>query len=151
MNQRMRNRSRNAAMLLGQLVERRDGGRIAQHDSDLPALRTQRRLTLRAGFGLGHELSLRVLRIVTTHGIRATVGHVARRPAGERLAVNPNIERAIRFFGDRDRSTNRESFGEFLAEHGRLRSGPIPPMSESYAVTSDVSTPFDIASQQAYA
>jgi Arc/MetJ family transcription regulator len=148
MNQRMRNRSRNAAMFLGKLVERRNGNRIAQHDSDLPALRTQRRLTLRARLGLGHDLSLRVLRIVTTHGIRAAVGHVARRPTGERLAVNSHIERAIRFFGDRDRRANRERFGEFLAEHGRLRSGPIPPMSESYAVTSDVSTTFDIASQQ---
>lgn len=140
MNQRSRNGSRHAAMPLGQLIKRSNGGRIAKDDSNLPTLVAQRSLTLGAGLGLGHRSSLRVLRIVAAHGFSATVGHLAVRATSEQLAVDAYAERAVRFFGDRDRRANRELVGEFLAEHGRLRSGPIPPMSESYAVTSDVST-----------
>lgn len=154
MNQRSRNRSRHAAMPCGQPVECIDCNGVAQHHRDLASLISQRRLSLRACLGFGHSGRRQI-----THVLQAlAVGLQFRQLRGDGLAPL--------FFGGSDRKppllnsdSNKVSClftdqgGEVSALsknfiHDRPHSGPIPPMSESYAVTSDVSTPFDIAPQQ---
>jgi len=140
MNKRSRNRSRHTTMLVSQLIERRNSRRIAQHHGDLTTTRNAGGLALGAGLGL-HSVR-RMLRVKPAHSFRALVGSFARRPAGERLAVDANEERAVSFGGDCDRSANLAELFNTLGFHGFIQSRPIPPMCESYAVTSDVSTPF---------
>lgn len=162
MNQRMRNRSRNAAVLLGQLVERRDGIGVTQNHGDLPAMRAQRRLTLRAGLGFGHSSPpcAKRCRASTAKypaiGPASTVMSFERPEIGtERTIVNMPALTCVAMCGSRWRAarvvsisvkpvglaTMRATSAEYsVCDMAAISSGPIPPMNESYAVTSDVST-----------
>ena len=138
MNQRSRNSRSYAAMLLVQLVERRNGRRIAQHDGDLTATGDAGGLALGAGLGC-HLRNHQGAGVVTAHVIRAVLGVLNSRPAREGRAILADDEGAIRFSCNRD---GGEKLGDLFGGfdfHGLLQSGPIPPMCESYTVTSDVS------------
>jgi hypothetical protein len=146
MNQRAANRSRHAAVLSRQLVECRNSGGVAKDNGDLPALVAQGCLALRTGLGLAH--SSRQL----AHEVKAlAVGLPLGQLGGNELATVP----AGGLHGKDALShcdTNQLAAGLFLqggskvaglgkcCVHLTLPSGPIPPMGESYAVTSDVST-----------
>lgn len=140
MNQRSRNRRRHAAMSLSQLVERCNRIRVAQHNGNLASLLAKRSLTLGAGLGLGHGSSLRMRGVKAANGSRATLRNFTARPARKRLVADAHKEGSVYFGGNGNRRADGELFSEFLAEHGHLQIGSIPPMCESYIVTSDVST-----------
>ena len=141
MNQRSRDSRCNPTAQLGQLVERRNGRRLAQHDGDLTALGAVGFLP--AG-GLGfHSVRTRSKQLATVLGVnRHSV-----------VMVEPErMPRWIDIHGLSSRSVDQELSNRFrrgawnsegwAVVHGLLQSGPIPLMCESYAVTSDVSTPF---------
>lgn len=139
MNQCSRNCRRHAAMLLGQLVQRSNRGRIAQHHGDLATTGDAGSLTL--GAGLGPHSVRRCGRedftaIRGEHGTRLGFADV------ERAAVSGDVAPACGslFNGASDDRSGKAGRVELRANvHGLFQSGPIPPMSESYSVTSDVS------------
>jgi hypothetical protein len=139
MNQRSRNRRRHATMPFGQLVESRNGRRIAQHHGDLPATGNAGGLALGAGLGL-HSRIHQCVSVVAAHVRSTALGAFSRCPASYRLAVFTHDKGSFLVGRNRD---DGEKLGDFLGGfdfHGYLRSGLIPPMCESYVVTSDVST-----------
>ena len=140
MNQRSRNSRRHATMLDHQLVKRSNGRSIAQHHRDLPSTRNAGGLAL--GACLGRHLMHRGRRedFATVSGQHRACLCLA---DVERSAVLGDIAPARRSLfdsasDDRGGKAGRVEFGTSV--HGLLHSGPIPPMGESYAVTSDVST-----------
>jgi hypothetical protein len=138
---RIHNRSRYAAMLSSQLVERRNSNRIAKNDSDLPAFITQCGLTLRSSFWLGHWSTFRSKQLATMLGMD---GFGAGLIEPERNAVSVNVNP---FTGSGGKHYLRQFIGNIrgvrigrASIHIYLRSREILPMCESYSVTSDVST-----------
>lgn len=142
MNKCLANRRSNTAVALRKGVKRRNGSRIAQHYGDLPALGAQRGLTLCAGLGLGHGSMFRGEEIAALLGMRF-LGRLLVKPERLSALINPNPlpGGSVGYeLGNGRREVTRH-FVSGTAVHVHLPGGPIPPMSESYAVTSDVSTP----------
>jgi len=144
MNQRSRNRRRNPLVLIGQLIKRRNGSRIAQHHGDLTATGNAGGLALGAGLWL--HLRSHLAHVLNAFGMRLPAGQLL----GHRLAAlfrgGCNCKQTL-FNGDPDKlaglftkiGSKGAAFSENLV-HGLLQSGPIPPMCESYTVTSDNAT-----------
>ena len=137
MNQRSRNRRRHATVLFRQLVERRNSRRIAQHHGDLTTTGNAGGLALSAGLGLAHG-SIRLGDFVHGDELGAFLGeHVHHIECRAPLTLRRNV---IRHSFQRASVRSRVGADHAVKIHGHLRSGEIPPMSESYTVTSDVST-----------
>lgn len=147
MNQCMSNRSCHASMLGRQLIERRNGGMVTQHYGNLPPLLAQRGLTLGTSLWRGHSGG-QLAHEVHALAVRLPASEAGRDELSAFLVSGRYREEAA-FHGD------SYYFASFCADglskgaalskdrkHCHLRSGPIPPMGESYAVTSDVSTPY---------
>jgi hypothetical protein len=140
MNQRSRNRRRNPLVLIGQLIKRRNGCRIAQHNGNLTTTGDAFGLALGAGLGLhsvhqGRREDFATMRGKHCAGPRFT--------DVERAAIWADVApaRCCLFDSARDDSSGKSGRVELGANvHGLLQSGVIPPMDESYTVTSDVST-----------
>ena len=139
MNQRRRNRSRDAAMLCRQLVERRNGRRVTQHHSDLTATGGACRLALGAGLG-AHSSHFgrkngKAEQLLPLHRFGLAVPRGAAIPADhDPFALGAGNDGVLQCGG------NVGGRGELGTNHEGLQAGRIPAMSESYAVTSDVST-----------
>jgi hypothetical protein len=146
MNQRSRNSSRNATMPFGQLVERRDGRRIAQHHGDLAATGDAGGLALGASLGLDHGLGGELAHVNHALCVRLPAGQLL----GHRLAALFRSGRDGKFalldgYANKGSCLGTDGGGQFAAlgkglVHGLLQSGPIPLMCESYIVTSDNAT-----------
>lgn len=153
MNQRSSNRRRHAPMPFGQLVECRNGFRVAQHHSDLAPLLAQISLTLGAGLGLCHGSGRKLAHEVKAFAMRLPTGQLGSDEPAAVLAGGGDGENAL-LDGDSNQLARQvadfcsqfASFGNRI--HVHLRGGQIPPMYESYTVTSDVSTLFDCAVQK---
>ena len=135
MSERMDNSRSHAPVLGDELVERGNGGGIAQHHGYLPALVAKCGLTLRAGLGLHGllaglaELCRRGFQRCHVFGVRLLrlgelAGHLVATDLGDG-------------FDERGHSVSAAGFGV----HFSLRVGPIPTMCLSSHVTSDASTP----------
>jgi hypothetical protein len=146
MNQRSGNSSRNPAMPFNQLVERRNGRRIAQHHGDLSATGNAGGLALGAGLWLDHGLGGELAHVNHALCVRLPAGQLL----GHRLAAffrgGCNGKQSL-FNCDPDKLAGLGADGgsQFAAlgkglVHGLLQSGPIPLMCESYTVTSDNAT-----------
>lgn len=134
------NRSGDAAMFGYQRIKRSNGGRVAQDDGNLSALRAVCGLTV--GFGL-------------LHGSLTRSEEGAERFSGDERAnqfamLSREILPPVTVFANQAHG-RPERDGLALAEvvqrkvavsqhHGGFHVGPIPTMCQSYTVTSDVST-----------
>lgn len=146
MNQRSRNRRSYAAMLGREPVERVDGMRIPKDNGYLPALCAQRGLPLSAGLWLGHGSGRQLAHEFEAIAIRLPSGELRSHKLPAFLAGGLDGESALL-----DRDSDQLATGLFLERgskgagfsklnvHCHLRSGRIPPMCESYTVTSDAS------------
>lgn len=140
MNQRSRNRSRHAAMPCGQLVERRNGRRIAQHHGDLPATGNAGGLALSAGLGF-HRSDF----AVALGALGQAIFQPLRNLHDLAAVVVRQLLVAFRLGGDvvlgMGKREARGAFGVGVVlggeGHGWLRVGTTGPSSH---VTSDVST-----------
>lgn len=135
MNQRSRNCRRHAAVLIDQLVERRNGRRVAQNHGDLTATGHAGGLAL--GAGLGFHSVRQSFSIKAANVGCAAVSNLTRRPTAMWLAILANDEGSVCFSCDRDGGEQLGDFFGGLDFHDLLQNGLIPPMCESYAVTSD--------------
>ena len=137
MNKRSRNRRRNPAMSFGQLVERRNGCRIAQHHGDLAATGGAFSFALGAGLWLHSVHQGRREDFATMRGKHcAGLGFAD----VERAAIRGDIApaRCRLFDSARDDSSGKSGRVELRTNvHGLLQSGRTPPMDESYSVTSN--------------
>ena len=131
MNQRSRNSRSRSAMLGDQLVKRRNGRRIAQYDGDLSA--TGDAVGFPLGAGLGLHSGRQRFSVVAANVGGATVSNLTRRPTAMGLAIFANDEGSVGFSCDRDGGEQLGYLFGGLDFHVSLRSGPIPPMCESYA------------------
>lgn len=144
MNQCSRNRRRHAAMPFGQFIERRNGRRIAQHDSNRTATRDARRLALSAGLWLGHGSDFAVtLGALGESGLKPfrNLNHFAAMVVRQ-LCVARCLELTVVVSVVEGGAAGVFSVPAIHFGKGHITSpsGPIPPMCESYTVTSDVST-----------
>lgn len=163
MNQRSLHSSSHAAMLRRQPVKRLDGLGVAQKDGDLPPLRTVGRLALSAGLGLGHDSAQQLAEFGgnacgaglhfnggSHRGFRRVATELAGLGAGSPLCDRAQVcghgeevflDGLRVSLGSGHAEDEGGSFGWGLgSNHFVLRVGPIPTMSQSYAVTSDEST-----------
>lgn len=171
MNQRSRNRRRNPLVLIGQLIKRRNGRRIAQHHGDLSATGNAGGLALGAGLWLVHGSAEQLLVNGPLVKLALKLGKVC---ADFLVVVNDEVKAAIvHLFDVAVTGIEEASSLPFIAVgvhkplradaviriakviagglgglklleshrgHGLLQSGLIPPMDESYIVTSDNAT-----------
>lgn len=150
MNQCMTDRCRHPAVFGSEFIQCGHGSRIAQHNGNLPATSDAGGLALRAGLG-GHWLTTHE-RFALRGATFLILGTFAK------LFGRVVIDFVARLFSLRLHASQHgralpvgvRQVGVVAAEylgnlvdgelHVVLHGGPIPPMSESYAVTSDVST-----------
>jgi len=139
MNQCSSNGSSRAAVFLNQLVERRNGIRIAQHDGDLTATRNTLSFALGACLGVGHASGrLGDFRhsnvdcaFASQQGDNGTQGA---RAVASRYVIRDGLEM------DAFRRGVRADHA--VEVHGLLQTGRIPAMCESYGTLLVMSTPF---------
>ena len=134
MNQRSRNRRRNPLVLIGQLIKRRNGRWIAQNHGDLAATGNAFRLAFGAGLGLGHGL-VRLRDFRHLDGLRAILGKPIHH--GEDGITTAGCGNVIRNSLQLAAFRRGVSAYHAVEVHGLLQSGGIPPMDESYIVTSN--------------
>ena len=130
MNQCSSNGSSRAAVFLNQLVERRNGIRIAQHDGDLTATRNTLSFALGACLGVGHTSGrlgdFRHSNVgCALAGQQGDNGTQGARAVASRYVIRDGFQFA---------TVRRGVCADHAVEaHNLLQSGPIPPMCESYA------------------
>ena len=138
MNQRFTNGCSNPAKSSGQRVKRGNGRRIAQHYRNLPAFVAIRGLARSACLYLRHGSMRRREQFAAVLGVnRLSAGLIEPERHAGSVHVHPLASCCCKH--------HLGQFGRYVggirevwaSVHGHLRSGPIPPMSESYPITSD--------------
>ena len=151
-----RNRRSHAAVLLGKPVKRFDRCGIAQHDRDLATTRGAGGLALRAGhwvsFHSGHRFAFAGALFLIVGALAQLFGGVVIDLLAGLFGLGLHGAQRLGAFAVGLRQIRigaAEVFRDLLDGHihGCLPSGPMPPMCESYRVTSNVSTTIFAAAQ----